>query len=58
MLFFLCFPLCRGEADLLVTTKYGYFRNLLPLAPVVGIFSTFFFLLCLSQISLHTVLPS
>ena len=36
--------LCRGEADLLVTAKYGYFRNLLPLVPVV--------------VSLHTVLPS
>ena len=23
-------PLCRGEAGLLVTPKYGYFRNLLP----------------------------
>ena len=30
LLFFLCCPLCRGEADLLVTAKYGYFRNLLP----------------------------
>ena len=36
--------LCRGEADLLVTAKYGYFCNLLPLVPVV--------------VSLHTVLPS
>ena len=25
MLFFLWFPLCRDEADLLVTAKYGYF---------------------------------
>ena len=41
-LFFLWFPLCRGEADLLVTPKYGYFSNLLPLVPVVGLFSPFF----------------
>ena len=39
MLFFLLFPLCRGEAGLLVTAKYGYFRDLLPSVPVVGIFS-------------------
>ena len=32
-------PLCRGEAGLLVTSKYGYFCNLFPLLPVVGIFS-------------------
>ena len=57
-LFFLWFPLCRSEADLLVTVKYGYFRNLIPLVPVVGLFSPFVFLLCLSQIYLHTVLPS
>ena len=49
------FPLCRGEADLLVTAKYGYFRNLLPLVPVVGLFSPFLFLLCLSQISPHSL---
>ena len=36
-LFFLCFPLCRVEADLLVTAKYGYFRTLLPLAPVIDV---------------------
>ena len=30
VLFFLLFPLCRGEAGLLVTAKYGYFRDLLP----------------------------
>ena len=30
-----------GEADLLVTVKYGYFRNLLPSVAVVGIFSPF-----------------
>ena len=53
MLFFLWCPLCRGEADLLVTAKYGYFRDLLPSGPVVGLFSPFFFL-CLSQISLHS----
>ena len=50
------FILCRGEADLLVTAnfaKYGYFRMLLPLVPVVDLFSPFLFLLCLSQISLH-----
>ena len=58
ILFFLWFPLCRGEADLLVTAKYGYFRNLLPLVHVVALFSPFFFLLCLSQISLYTVPPS
>ena len=28
-------PLCRGEAGLLVTPRYGYFRNLLPLVSVV-----------------------
>ena len=27
LLFFLLFPLCRGEASLLVTAKYGYFRD-------------------------------
>ena len=27
ILFFLLFPLCRGEAGLLVTAKYGYFRD-------------------------------
>ena len=54
ILFSLWFPLCRGEADLLVTAKYGYFRNLLPLVSVVDIFSPFIFLLCLSQISLFT----
>ena len=27
VLFFLLFPLCRGEASLLVTAKYGYFRD-------------------------------
>ena len=48
----------RGEAGLLITPKYGYFRNLLPLISVVGLFSPLFFLLCLSQISLHAVLPS
>ena len=53
MLFFLWFPLFRGEADLLVTAKYGYFRNLLPLVSVVGLFSPFIALLCLSQISLR-----
>ena len=26
-MFFLLFPLCRGEAGLLVTAKYGYFRD-------------------------------
>ena len=29
-MFFLWFPLCRGEADLLVTAKYGYFRKFGP----------------------------
>ena len=46
-------PLCRGDAGLLVTSKYGYFRNLLPLVSVVGLFSPLFFLICLCQISLH-----
>ena len=27
VLFFLLFPLCRGEAGLLVTAKYGCFRD-------------------------------
>ena len=44
LFFFLLFPLCRGEAGLLVTAKYGYFRNLLPSVPIVGLFSPFFFL--------------
>ena len=57
-LFFVWFPLCRGEAGLLVTPKYSHFCNFFPLLPVVGIFSPLFFLLCLSQISLHAVLPS
>ena len=39
--FFLWIPLFRGEADLLVTATYGYFRNLLPLVPVIGLFSQF-----------------
>ena len=51
-------PLCRGEAGLLVTPKYGYFCNLFPLVSVVSLFSPPLFLLCLSQISLHTVFPS
>ena len=34
-----------------------YFRNLLPLVSVVGLFSPLFFLLCLSQISLSCGLP-
>ena len=46
-------PLCRGEAGLLLTPKYGYFRNLLQLVSVVGLFSPLFFLICLCQISLH-----
>ena len=48
---------CVGDwlTDLLVTVNYGYFRNLLPLVPVVGLFSPCFFLPCLSQISLHTI---
>ena len=55
-LFFLWFPLCRGEAGLFVTPMYGYFCNSFPLVPVVGLFSPLFFLLCLSQVSLHTIL--
>ena len=58
LLFFLWFPLCRGEAGLFVTPMYGYFCNSFPLVPVVGLFSPLFFLLCLSQVSLHTILPS
>ena len=58
ILFFLWFPLCRGEAGLFVTPMYGYFCNSFPLVPVVGLFSPLFFLLCLSQVSLHTILPS
>ena len=54
----LWFPLCRGEAGLLVTPMYGYVCVSFPLVPVVGLFSRFFFLLCLSQVSLHTILPS
>ena len=38
-LFFLWFPLCRGEAGLFVSPMYGYFCNSFPLAPVVGLFS-------------------
>ena len=57
-LFFLWFPLCRGEAGLFVTPMYGYFCNSFPLVPVVSLFSPLFFLLCLSQVSLHTILPS
>ena len=53
LLFFLWFPLCRGEAGLLVTAKYGYFRNLLPLVSVVGLFSPFIFLLCLGIVSIN-----
>ena len=52
------FPFCRGEAGLVVTPLYGYFCHFFPLAPVVGIFSPLFFLLCISQISLHIILPS
>ena len=50
-LLILWFPFCRGESGVLVTL-YGYFCNLFPLVPVVGLFSPMFFLLCLSQISL------
>ena len=57
-LFFLWFRLCWGETGLLVTPKYDYVRNLFTLVPVVGLFSSLFFLLCLSHISLHTVIPS
>ena len=46
--------MCRGEAGLSVTPMYGYFCNSFPLVPVVGLFSPLFFLLCLSQVSLHT----
>ena len=53
-LVFLC---CRGDSGLLATPLYGYFCNYFPLAPVVGLLSPLF-LLCLSQISLHTILPS
>ena len=52
-LFFLWFPLCRGKA------RHYHVRlhcNLFPLVPVVGLFSPLFFLLCLFQISLHTLL--
>ena len=38
---FLLFPSCRGEAGILVTAKHGYFRDLLPSVPVVGLFSPF-----------------
>ena len=55
---FLWFPFCRVEAGLEVTPLYGYFYNLFPFVPVVGLSSLLFFLLCLSQISLHTFLPS
>ena len=48
-MFFLWFPLCRGEAGLFVTPMYGYFCNSFPLVPVVGLFSPLFFLLCLSR---------
>ena len=58
ILFFLWFPICGGEAGLVVTPLYGYFCNLFPLIPVIGLFSPLFFLLCLSQISLHTIIPS
>ena len=51
-------PLWRGEAALMVTPKSGYCCNLFPLFPVVGLVPPLFFLLCLSQISLHTcILP-
>ena len=52
LLFFLSFPLCRGEALSFVTLLYGYFHYLFPLLAVVGIFSSFFVLLCLSSRSL------
>ena len=38
ILFFLWFPLSRGEAGLRVTPLYSYFCNLFPLGPVVGLF--------------------
>ena len=38
-LFFLWFPLCRGEAGLFATTMYGYFCDSFPLVPGVGFFS-------------------
>ena len=58
ILCFFWFPLSRGKAGLLVTSNYGYFCNLFPLVPVVGLFSPLFFLPCLSEISLHTVISS
>ena len=57
LLFFHWFPLCRGEAGLLVTPMYGYFCDSFRLVPVVGIFSQLFFLLCLSQIDLSSHNP-
>ena len=52
-LFFLWFPLCRGEAGLLVTPMYGYFCDSSPLVPAVGHFAPFIFLLCLFTQSSH-----
>ena len=49
----LWFPLCRGEAGLLITPMYGYCCVSFPLVPVVGLFSPIFFLLCLSDLSSH-----
>ena len=50
--------LCRGEADLLVTPMHGYSCDSFPLVTIVGLLSPLFVLLCLSQISVHTILPS
>ena len=52
LLFFLWFP-CVGEMLVYWSLRRNYFRNLPPLVSVVGFFSPLFFLLCLSQISLH-----
>ena len=41
LLFFLWFPLCRGETGLLVTPMYGYFCDSFSLVPVCGVFLHF-----------------
>ena len=51
-LFFLWFPLCRGEAGLFVTPMYGYSCNSFPLVPVPFL-STFLPPLPFSGLSSH-----
>ena len=53
-----CFFPSVGVTLTVVILLYDYYRYFTPLLPIVDLLSPCFFLLCLSQISLHTILPS